>query len=61
MVQTVTSSKIAQTTKNEASVEILYGVAMPNPHQHLFEVTIQIDHWSETLLDLKMPVWTPGS
>ncbi|OKH12345.1 M61 family metallopeptidase [[Limnothrix rosea] IAM M-220] len=61
MVQTVTSSQISQATQDETSVEIVYGVAMPNPHQHLFEVTIQINHWSAMLLDLKMPVWTPGS
>jgi predicted metalloprotease with PDZ domain len=40
---------------------LAYVVAMPNPHTHLFEVTARIDHWSWPTLDLKMPVWTPGS
>ncbi len=40
---------------------LAYVVAMPQPHTHLFEVTAQIDQWSLPTLDLKMPVWTPGS
>lgn len=38
-----------------------YQVALPHPESHLFEVTIQINHWQASVLDLKMPVWTPGS
>lgn len=40
---------------------IQYSVAMPNPESHLFEVTLRVQGWSEPVLDLKMPVWTPGS
>ncbi len=40
---------------------IQYSVAMPNPESHLFEVTLRLAGWSEPVLDLKMPVWTPGS
>lgn len=38
-----------------------YQVAMPQPESHLFDVTLQIQGWQEPVLDLKMPVWTPGS
>ncbi|NJR48971.1 MAG: M61 family metallopeptidase [Leptolyngbyaceae cyanobacterium CSU_1_3] len=38
-----------------------YQVAMPQPESHLFEVTLQIKDWQQPTLDLKMPVWTPGS
>jgi predicted metalloprotease with PDZ domain len=38
-----------------------YQVAMPNPASHLFEVTLNLQHWDAALLDLKLPVWTPGS
>jgi predicted metalloprotease with PDZ domain len=38
-----------------------YTVAMPEPTSHLFEVTLQIRQWAAATLDLKMPVWTPGS
>lgn len=46
------------------SPQLAYQVAMPNPTSHLFEVTLQIRGWSQGLgdrVDLKMPVWTPGS
>lgn len=34
---------------------------MPQPQSHLFEVTLYVQGWRESLLNLKMPVWTPGS
>jgi predicted metalloprotease with PDZ domain len=34
---------------------------MPCPQNHLFEVTLQVQNWFEESLNLKMPVWTPGS
>jgi predicted metalloprotease with PDZ domain len=40
---------------------ITYRVAMPQPQTHLFEVTLQVHNWQQPLLDLQMPVWTPGS
>ena len=38
-----------------------YTVAMSQPTSHLFEVTLQVEGWPAATLDLKMPVWTPGS
>lgn len=43
------------------SLNIHYFVSMPVPESHLFEVTLNIENWQEKTLDLKMPVWTPGS
>jgi predicted metalloprotease with PDZ domain len=43
------------------AVTINYTVAMSQPASHLFEVTLQVDGWQADALDLKMPVWTPGS
>ena len=40
---------------------IHYQVAMPQPESHLFEVTLFVKGWQEPVLDLKLPVWTPGS
>lgn len=34
---------------------------MPQPESHLFEVTLHVKDWQLPLLDLKLPVWTPGS
>jgi predicted metalloprotease with PDZ domain len=42
-------------------LKIHYTVAMPQPTSHLFEITLQIEGWQQDRLDLKMPVWTPGS
>ena len=44
-----------------AQVKIEYQVAMPEPQNHLFEVTLQLSNYSSPALDLKLPVWTPGS
>ncbi len=38
-----------------------YQVAMPRPETHLFEVELHVKDWKLDLLDLKLPVWTPGS
>lgn len=39
-----------------------YTVAMPYPESHLFEVILQISNEElSQVIDLKMPVWTPGS
>lgn len=40
---------------------IHFQVAMSNPQTHLFEVTLRVVNYPLTTLDLKMPVWTPGS
>jgi predicted metalloprotease with PDZ domain len=40
---------------------ISYRIAMSQPTSHLFEVTLQVKNWHSPSLDLKMPVWTPGS
>jgi len=34
---------------------------MPQPESHLFEVTLSVQGWQESVLHLKMPAWTPGS
>ncbi|UBF29394.1 M61 family metallopeptidase [Kovacikia minuta CCNUW1] len=42
--------------------QVHYQVAMAEPESHLFEVSLQVEGWNLTApLDLKMPVWTPGS
>ncbi|MGK7886579.1 MAG: M61 family metallopeptidase [Crocosphaera sp.] len=46
---------------NHPLPSLTYFVKMTNPNSHLFEVGLQIEHWPDSVLDLKMPVWTPGS
>jgi predicted metalloprotease with PDZ domain len=50
-----------QNQTSQTTTGILYQVSMPQPASHLFEVTLQITNWQASTLDLKMPVWTPGS
>nr|WP_299414251.1 M61 family metallopeptidase [Acaryochloris sp. IP29b_bin.148] len=38
-----------------------YEVAMPDPASHLFEITLHCSLAAISTLDLKLPVWTPGS
>lgn len=38
-----------------------YQVTISQPTSHLFEVSLHINNWHKSVLDLKMPVWTPGS
>lgn len=45
----------------EFTPQIHYRVAMPQPQSHLFDVTLQVQNWQAAVLDLRFPVWTPGS
>lgn len=49
------------THRQETEPTIHYLVAMSQPETHLFEVTLQLVDYSSPILDLKLPVWTPGS
>ena len=46
---------------NPPDPSLHYQVAMPQPQSHYFEVSLQIQGWRGDCLDLKFPVWTPGS
>lgn len=54
-------TQIRPTVPATAALSLQYQVAMPQPESHLFEVTLQVQGWQAPVLDLKMPVWTPGS
>lgn len=55
------ATTIEGSTISKTSPGIHYTVAMPQPNSHLFEVTLQVSQWQDSILNLKMPVWTPGS
>ena len=55
------ATAIRQPQPANKSATLLYQVAMSQPASHLFEITLQVDCWQSKVLDLKMPVWTPGS
>ena len=47
--------------KGDRAPRINYRVAMPQPSSHLFEVVLLVQDYTLPQLDLKLPVWTPGS
>ena len=55
------ATAVRQTQPSSKAATISYQVAMSQPTSHLFEVTLQVSNWRSPSLDLKMPVWTPGS
>ncbi|WP_310487262.1 M61 family metallopeptidase [Chamaesiphon sp. VAR_69_metabat_338] len=41
--------------------KLAYQIGMSQPQTHLFEVRFNVSNWHHEILDVKMPVWTPGS
>jgi predicted metalloprotease with PDZ domain len=54
ILSTLMISAMAQST-------VSYKLSMPEPHTHYFEVEMTIDQIDQKEIDVKMPVWTPGS
>lgn len=46
---------------NTLAQEIHYKLSMPKPQSHYFEVEMELSNFKEKSLDVKMPVWAPGS
>ena len=55
------ATPILESKSNKTTPSMFYEVRMTHPSAHLFEVKLTIENWRTPLLDLKMPVWTPGS
>ena len=55
------ATAIRQPKPTRKAASLSYQVAMSKPASHLFEVTLRVSNWHSPTLDLKMPVWTPGS
>src|SRR5438128_776774 len=62
------SLKSSETTTFAASPSIAYILSMPEPQTHYFEVEMRISGATADAkgnqngyIDVKMPVWTPGS
>lgn len=58
----MTQASLSQPTRsNDSQVAIAYQVAMPQPSNHFYEVSLHISAWQADQLDLLFPVWSPGS
>ena len=55
------ATQVRPRSSSRTDLEIHYQVSMPDPASHLFDVVLHIQGWQSQVLDLKMPVWTPGS
>lgn len=55
------ATAVRQALPAKKKATLFYQVAMSQPASHLYEVTLHIKGWQSATLDLKMPVWTPGS
>ncbi|MEM7595426.1 MAG: M61 family metallopeptidase [Cyanobacteria bacterium P01_A01_bin.83] len=55
------ATAVRQPSSTLKTESLSYQVSMSQPASHLFEVTLQVSNWQSPTLDLKMPVWTPGS
>lgn len=51
----------ATSTRAAGAVEISYNVTFPEAQAHYADIEMKISNISQPSLDLKMPVWTPGS
>lgn len=47
--------------ENPPNSQFIYRISIPEPENHLLHVELAIADWHKTTLDLKLPVWTPGS
>ncbi|MES2799811.1 MAG: PDZ domain-containing protein [Bacteroidota bacterium] len=41
--------------------QIHYRLSMPKPQNHYFEVEMELSNFKDKVLNVKMPVWAPGS
>ena len=55
------STVITSTSAQDHLPQLAYKISMPQPQTHLFEIELTVSNWTKESLDLKMPVWTPGS
>lgn len=45
----------------KAAAKVNYTLTMPEPQTHYFEVELVFENPGKEFVDIKMPVWTPGS
>jgi predicted metalloprotease with PDZ domain len=46
---------------NTYSQTLTYKLELTEPHKHYYYVTMVVDGWKKNTLEVKMPVWAPGS
>lgn len=58
----MTQTTITIPTPDRVNIpKLAYQIAMSQPQTHIFEAIFVVSNWEREVLDVKMPVWTPGS
>ena len=57
----INSQKLDSKLDNISSNKLTYRISIPEPENHLLHVELEIANWQLEVIDLKLPVWTPGS
>ncbi len=58
----MTEATITRThSTQQTQPTLFYQVSLPEPQTHLFYVTLQVNNWQADTLEIRFPVWTPGS
>jgi predicted metalloprotease with PDZ domain len=52
---------VLYSTQASQRLDLVYTVSFPKPATHLYEVTMEVGNVRAGILNLQMPVWTPGS
>lgn len=61
MTKTLLSFLLAVTGFVTHAQKLSYRLEMNKPQEHYFYVTMQVKEWKKPSLEVKMPVWAPGS
>ena len=52
---------LSPSVENIPVSQFTYRISIPEPENHLLQVELAIADWQAEIIDLKLPVWTPGS
>ena len=56
----VTAGASPTPSRSAAALDIAYRIAMPEPAEHLYVVELSIGNVTSDVLELQLPVWSPG-
>ena len=57
----IDSQKLDRKSDNISNSQFTYRISIPESENHLLHVELAIADWQAEFIDLKLPVWTPGS
>jgi len=61
MIKNILSIIIVAITFFASAQDIKYNLKMPKPQNHYYHVEMELSNFSEKEINVKMPIWAPGS